>query len=160
RSFQHLNDLVRIFQGRLPPNFRIRAGPETFGQSATKLNLRGGARALERLQIRVSHHKLNALDPRVDHSVNSVAATAAHTNDLDPSTSDRWLVINVNIYASAGFANLWCHCFILSAKPGRRPFPLSFILGQLNHGHLYLADNILCHWRASIQYFVRKYYYQ
>src|SRR5436190_1108228 len=67
-----------------------------------------------------------------------------------------------NIYASAGFAYLRCHVFFLSSKssePGRCPRPLSSILGWLNHGPLYLANNILCHWRASIQHLVKKYYY-
>ena len=55
-------------------------------------------------------------------------------------------------------SGLPCCMLFLSSELGRRPLPLSFILGWLNHGPLYLADYILCHRRASIQYLLKKYY--
>src|SRR6266446_2067427 len=162
RAFEDLNDLVGIFERRLPAHFGIGAGPKTFGQSAAELNLDGRSRTLQRLQIGIGNDELDAFDTGVDHAIHRVAAAAAHTDNFYPRARNWRLVVDKNIYASAGFAYLRCHEFFLSSKssePGRCPRPLSSILGWQNHGPLYLANNILCHWRASIQHLVKKYYY-
>jgi hypothetical protein len=116
-------------------------------------------RALKRLQVRIGNDEFDALNAGIDHAIDCVAAAAADADDFNASAGDRRLVINENIYTLAWFAYRWCHWFFLSSKPGRLPRLLSSILRWLNHRHLYIADNILCHRRASIQHLVKKYYY-
>src|SRR3989442_432982 len=161
-AFENLNDFVSIFERGLPAHFGIGAGAEPFGQSAAKLNLDRRPRTLQRLQIGIGNNELDAFDAGVDHAIHCVAAAAANTDNFYARAGNWRLVVDENIYASAGFAYLRCHGFFLSSKssePGRCPRPLSSILGWQNHGPLYLANNILCHWRASIQHLVKKYYY-
>src|SRR5207302_2427174 len=102
-----------------------------------ELNLDGRTRTLQRLQIGIGNHELDAFNAGVNHPIHRVAAAAANTDNFYPRARDWRLVVDKNIYASAGFAYLRCHEFFLSSKssePGRYPRPLSSILGWQNHG--------------------------
>src|SRR5205807_7935451 len=162
RTFEDFNDLVSIFECRLPAHFGIGAGAEAFGQSAAELNLNRRTRTLQRLQIGIGNDELDAFDAGVDHAIHRVGAAAANAHNFYTRARNWRLVVDKNIYASAGFAYLRCHEFFLSSKssePGRYPRPPSSILGWQNHGPPYLPNNMLCHWRASLQHLVKSYYY-
>src|SRR6478736_11165 len=64
----------------------IGAGAQALGDVAADLQRSLDLRVLERLRIGVDAHKLHALDPGSHHMRHGIAATAAHTDDLDYST--------------------------------------------------------------------------
>src|SRR5277367_3764216 len=77
------NDLVRIFQRSLSPDFRIRARAETIREFHAQLNLHGCVRHAQSLKVRVGHNELNAFHTGVNHAVDGVAAASAYADDFD-----------------------------------------------------------------------------
>ena len=158
-SFEHLDNLVRVFQRCLSSHFRIGSRAQTLRQTAAKLNLHRRPRTRQRLQVCICDHEFDSLDARVNHAIHGVPAAAADTDHFYAGPGNGRFIIYENINAFAGFAYFRCHSPILSSELGKLPLPLSLILGRLGHWRLYLADNILCQRVASIQYLVKKYYW-
>ena len=82
-AFQRLDDLVGVFQRGLAADLGIGAGAEAVGELDAELDAHRGARHLQRLQVGVGDHELDAFQVSVDHAVDGVAAAAAHADDLD-----------------------------------------------------------------------------
>ncbi len=84
RAFKRLDDLVGVFERGFAAHLGIGARPEPFGKFPADLQLDGGLRELQRLQIRVRGDELDSLDLGADHPVDGVASAAAHSDHLDP----------------------------------------------------------------------------
>jgi hypothetical protein len=57
--------------------------PEAVGELHAELDLHRRVRQLERLEVGVGNHELDAFEMRLDHAVDRVASSAAHADDLD-----------------------------------------------------------------------------
>ena len=65
----------------------IRARAKSFRQLRAELNLDRGLRRFERLQVRVRHQKFHSFEPRGDHPVHGIAASATHSDHFDLGTA-------------------------------------------------------------------------
>src|SRR5688572_27869259 len=81
-----------ILQCGLAADFGIRPGSKSAGRLAAELYLQRRFRCVERLQVGVRDNELDALDVRLDHSVDRVASAAANADDFYPRSGDRRLV--------------------------------------------------------------------
>ncbi len=68
--------------GRLLTDRRIAAGAEPTGEFAANVNLGFGVAHQECLRVGVDGDELDTSEPCVDHSVDSVTATASDADDL------------------------------------------------------------------------------
>ena len=64
-------------------NLRVRTGAEAAGGLASDVELGVGVGEQQRLRVGVDGDELDALQPLLDHSVNSVDAAPADTDDAD-----------------------------------------------------------------------------
>ena len=78
------------------------AGAEAGGCSETKLKTAVGARARQGLCIGIGHDELDALEVRLDHVVDGVAAGSANTKHEDPRL--KFLGHCASIYVCVGRA--------------------------------------------------------
>src|SRR5262249_14719475 len=83
RALQGFLDLVAALVGRAIASLGIRARAEAARELRADLKLDVGIAHLERLRVRVDSDELDALEPRIDHSVDGVGAAAADADDLD-----------------------------------------------------------------------------
>ena len=82
----------------LAAHFGIGARPQAIGQLDAELDLHFGARHLQRLQVGVGHHKIDAFQIGVDHAVDGIAAAATHADYLDLGVIARILIeLNADI---------------------------------------------------------------
>ena len=75
--------------GRLTTDFGIAAGAEAPRELTADVELDVGVAHEQRLRVGVDGDELDALQPRVDHAVDGVDATAADADDFD----DREIVL-------------------------------------------------------------------
>ena len=80
RTFEDFDDLVGIFQGSLAADVGIGAGAQALGELGAELQLDGGLRKLQRLQIGIGGDEFDALELGADHAVDGVGAAAAHAD--------------------------------------------------------------------------------
>ncbi len=80
---QQFDDALAIFQRGLAADLGIRARAEALGDVAAELQRDLRAAVLERLRIGVGADEIHALDIRLHHVRDRVAAAAAHADDLD-----------------------------------------------------------------------------
>ena len=82
-ALEDLLDLVAVVLGGLPADLGVGAGAEAPRELAADVELDVGVAHEQRLRVGVDRDELDALQARVDHAVDGVAATAADTDDLD-----------------------------------------------------------------------------
>ena len=82
-ALQHLFDLLAVLLGGLLTDLGIGAGAEPARERAADVELHVGVGEQQRLRVGVDRDELDALQSRVDHPVDRVAATAADSDDLD-----------------------------------------------------------------------------
>ena len=98
-------NLLLVLQGRLLPDLRFAPGAETSGDLGSQRNTKFRLRALQRLQVRIDGDELHIGEPRLNHTVDRVAAAAADTDDLNDRRTgarrrDRKIVfVNLEIHA-------------------------------------------------------------
>ena len=84
-TFEDFNDLVRVFERGFAADLGIGARAQSVGQLHSELNLGGGARHPQRLQVGVGDDEFDVFHARVNHAIDGVVAAAADTDDLDAS---------------------------------------------------------------------------
>ena len=87
-AFEGFDDFVGVFERGFASDFGIGAGAEAVGELHAELDLDRSARELERLEVGVGDHELDAFEVRLDHAVDGVAAAAADADDLDLGAVD------------------------------------------------------------------------
>src|SRR5208337_3521027 len=92
RAFQDFNDFVRIFQRGFAADLGIGAGAQSVGQLHSELNLGGGTRHPQRLQVSVGHNEFDVFHTRINHAIDRIVAAPADTDNLDASVVARFLV--------------------------------------------------------------------
>jgi hypothetical protein len=90
-SRDHLGDPLRVLEGRVAADVRVRARAHAAGRRDPELELHGRPVDLQDLEVRVRRDELDSLDPRLDHPVDGVAAAAAHPDDPDAGGRSRIL---------------------------------------------------------------------
>ena len=98
-ALEHLLDLFPVLLGGLLADLGVRPGAEATGELTADVELHVGVAHEQRLGIRVDGDELDALEPRVDHSVDGVDATATDAHHLD----DREVVLRVADHGSGTF---------------------------------------------------------
>jgi hypothetical protein len=83
RAFQRFNNFLGILERRFPPDLRICACAEPFGQLRAQLQFHRGLAKFQRLQIRIGGNKLHTFHFGADHAVHGVASAPAHTDHLE-----------------------------------------------------------------------------
>src|SRR6266536_1584184 len=83
RAFESLDDFVGILERSLAADFGVRARAEAVGEFHAELDLDGGTRHPQRLQVGVGHDELDVLHAGVDHAVDGVVAPTTDTDDFD-----------------------------------------------------------------------------
>jgi hypothetical protein len=83
-AFETGTDIMERFFSRSGTNLRPRAGAETGGGAEAKLQRVFSARTRESLRVGVGYDELDALEVRLDHVVDRVAAGSAHAKNEDP----------------------------------------------------------------------------
>ena len=83
---EELAETLLVFHRGATAHFRIGAGPEPLGQGVADLDLDLGLAGVQRLAVRVGHDEVHALEAFLDHRIDRVAAAAADTDGLDPSS--------------------------------------------------------------------------
>ena len=97
-AFEGFDDLVGVFERGLASDFGIGARAEAVGELDAELDLDRRVRELERLQIGVGDHELDAFEVRLDHAVDGVAAAAADADDLDLcAVQGLFVEVNANV---------------------------------------------------------------
>ena len=81
-AFEGLGDLFRVFKGRLPPDLGVRPCAETPRQFCAYLDLDGRLVRVEGLDVGIHRDELHALETRLHHVVDGVAAAAADAHNL------------------------------------------------------------------------------
>src|SRR5688500_15053880 len=66
---QRLDDVVGVFERRLPPDVRIGAGTQPLRELVADLQLLSRPGVIERLQVGVGDDELHAAKPHFDHAV-------------------------------------------------------------------------------------------
>src|SRR6185437_21888 len=82
RALQRLLDLVVALLGRGEPDLRVGARAQPLRELRPDVQLDVGVRHKERLVVGVHGDELDALEPRIDHAIHGVGATAADADDL------------------------------------------------------------------------------
>jgi hypothetical protein len=82
-ALDDLLDVLRVVFGGLGAHLRSRSGAEAAGQLAAYVELDVGVAHQQRLGVGVDGDELHALEPDVDHPVDSVDATATDADNLD-----------------------------------------------------------------------------
>jgi hypothetical protein len=122
-AVERLDDLVGVFERRLPADVRIGAGTQPLGQLAADLQLDGGGVGVERLAIGVRDDELDAVESGLHHPVDGVAAAAADPDHLDPGAGAALFVEPqsqpLNLFTDVGVI---VHSSLLYGE-GREPFP-------------------------------------
>src|SRR5207247_10493821 len=77
---------------RLAADVRVGARTEPFGELRANLDFVRGAAQLQRLQIGVHDDELDAVEARLDHAIDGVAAASAHPDHLDPRARPAFLI--------------------------------------------------------------------
>src|ERR1019366_2027063 len=103
-AFEGFDDLVGIFERSFAADFRIRACAQTIRQFHAELQLHGGVRHAQRLQVGVGDDEFNALDAGIDHAVDRVAAASTYADDFDLG-----VVAGLFVEADAN-AGIFAHC--------------------------------------------------
>ena len=79
RAFEGFDDLLGVFERGATADVRVGSRAEAAGELDAELELDGGVRCLERLDVGVGGDELDALDARGDHAIDRVvAATRRH----------------------------------------------------------------------------------
>src|SRR5262249_28834333 len=117
-SFEHLNDLLGVFEGGFATNLWIGPRPEAIGELLADLNLHGSLRHLKRLQVRVGNDELNSLHLRCNHAIHGVTATTTNSNDLDNSAVG-WSLFQGKFDRLIGCFEM--HPWLLSKRRGLSP---------------------------------------
>ena len=84
RAGEMIVDLVEAFLGRGTPDFRVRAGTESFGDRDAQLDDALRLAERQRLRVGIGADEVDAVEARNDHIVDRVAASASHTEYGDP----------------------------------------------------------------------------
>ena len=98
-AFEGFDDLVGIFQSAaLRPTSGLAPAPRPLVSFTPSWILTGARDSLQRLQVGVGDHELDAFQAGVDHAVDGVAAAAAHADDFDLGVVQRLFVeVDANI---------------------------------------------------------------
>src|SRR5262249_40522636 len=75
--FQHLQDLLGVFERGVTPYLGIGARAQSLGESCSELHSDRRLRSFKRLKISVRHQEFDALDAGIDHMIYGVAPAAA-----------------------------------------------------------------------------------
>ena len=94
---EELADLLFALDGRLTPDFGVGAGPQTFGEFFTQLDLDRGIGGLEGLCIGIGGDEFNTLELAGNHVVDGVSAGSPDTDDLDFC---RFFIVNESKHVS------------------------------------------------------------
>ena len=90
-AFERLADLVAGFLRGHGAHFRLSAGAKA---GLAERNHDVGARAIERLLIRIGRNERDPLGFLVDHVLDGVAAATAHADHLDAGIESARLILN------------------------------------------------------------------
>src|SRR5208282_2543253 len=85
-------DLVGILERGFTTDLGIRTGAESVGELYAELNLGGGARHAQGLQVGVGDDEFDVFHAGVNHAIDRVVAAATDTDDLDTSVVARFFV--------------------------------------------------------------------
>jgi hypothetical protein len=98
RALQRFDDLVGVLQRGPAADLGISACAEAVRQLHAELDLHRRLGSLQRLEIGVGDDELHALQVRLDHAIDRVAAAAAHADDLDLGAVQQLFVeVNANV---------------------------------------------------------------
>ena len=84
RAFERFDDLLGVFQRRPTAHVRICPRTQPTVSRTPSCSLIGARGQFQRLYVGVRGNELNAFEARLDHAIDSVTTSAAHTNYLDP----------------------------------------------------------------------------
>ena len=116
-AFEGFDDFVGVFERGLASDVGIGARAEAVGELHAELDLHRRARELERLEVGVGDHELDAFEVRLDHAVDGVAASAADADDLDFGAVEGVFVeMNANVVVLRLLAEIFDHHYLLRAK--------------------------------------------
>src|SRR5262245_28216242 len=90
--FQHLQDLLGVFERGVAPDLGVGARAQTFGEPRAELHPDRRLRPVERLKVCVCYQELDTLDAGIDHVIYGVASAAADADDFDSRARRWWLV--------------------------------------------------------------------
>ena len=77
------DDLLGVFERRLPADIRVGASAEPLRQLAPELQTERRGAVTQRLGIRIGHDVLDPIEPRAHHAIDGVAAATPNTHNLD-----------------------------------------------------------------------------
>ena len=87
-ALENVDDLFGALERRLATDLGVRTGAETAGQAGAELQLCLRRVGLERLQVGVGGHEVDAAEASAHHPVDRVAAPSANADDLDLGTTE------------------------------------------------------------------------
>ncbi len=93
RAFQRFDDFFRILNGCAPTHVRIGSGTQPAGQLHAELQFHRSLRRAQRLRVRVGDNELHSLHVRFNHSIDGIAAAAAHSNHLDLCAARNFVLV-------------------------------------------------------------------